>query len=270
MALLKLSGLNIPYFLNVHSGKFWMIHTFPFKPLMSFSLKSPNAITCVSRALVDAVEKIRTENVYHLPLGVDLALFNKSNINEEIRNKYNLVNKKVIVFIGTMISAKGVNQLTRAMPNIISDFPETILLMIGEGHLMNHLKKYTEDHGISSNVIFTGKIAHYKIPDFLSVADLLCLPSYMEGFPMVVKEALAAEVLVLATELPVFKFEPELKNIIFFVENVNEIALEKKIKEILFCSDTFDDRKRKGRNFVEKNASWQSLITQFKSISEQE
>jgi len=266
--MMKLFGFKIPYILTVHSGTFWHFGKFPYKILRDFSLKKASAVTCVSKALQRAVLHVKKNNVFHLPLGINLKLFDPNYKNHQLVKELELENKKVITFVGTMVDTKGVNQLIRALPDIVSTFPESILLMIGEGKNLNQLKQYTHSNNLQSHVIFTGKIEHSKIPDFLSVSHLLCIPSLMEGFPMVVKEAMASEVLVLASKLPVFKSEPELEKVIFYVPKVEERLLSEKIIEIITNIDGFNERKKMGRKFIEDNANWKDLAQQFKVISE--
>jgi glycosyltransferase involved in cell wall biosynthesis len=96
--------------------------------------------------------------------------------------------RRIILFVGRFVRKKGlhiVESLTRR-------FPEVLWIFVGSGPEDPSKWSYT-------NVQVPGRIEHERLAAFYHAADLLLLPSYGEGFPLVVQEALACGLGVLST-----------------------------------------------------------------------
>lgn len=106
---------------------------------------------------------------------------------------------KVIVFVGHLNAAKGVRELFHAVSQIRSDYPDLKLVMVGDGGIEQQLPDLAASLGISSLVHFAGKAKSTEISKWLAAADVFTLPSYAEGCPNVVIEALACGRPVVAT-----------------------------------------------------------------------
>src|SRR5699024_5471599 len=138
--------------------------------------------------------------------GVDVqGKFNPNNIVDEtknnIRSGLNLNEKDfVVTFIGRLVEEKGILDLLEAM-NKITDRNIKLVVIGSTGsserdQSMNHrLDAYKEN----PNIIFTG--FRSDIPELLSITDVFCLPSYREGMPRSIIEAMAMECAVVATNI---------------------------------------------------------------------
>jgi glycosyltransferase involved in cell wall biosynthesis len=108
----------------------------------------------------------------------------------------------VVGYVAAFTLAKGVVSLVRAAKIVIRKNPSVKFLFIGDWRRSSppflglHLKKIVKDE---PNIIFIGKIPHYKVPEYMNEMRLLVLPSYTEGTPKVVLEAMACGTPVLAT-----------------------------------------------------------------------
>ncbi|MCK5022135.1 MAG: glycosyltransferase family 4 protein [Candidatus Pacebacteria bacterium] len=97
-----------------------------------------------------------------------------------------------ILFCSNMKKEKGPYELLDAVPLIIKKFSDTYFNFVGDGKELEKLKRKTRKMGIEKNVSFNGyKIGNEKIK-FFKKAHIFVLPSYSEGFPTVVIEAMAA------------------------------------------------------------------------------
>lgn len=122
--------------------------------------------------------------------GVDVARFKpdqQARVN--IRQQLNISNEAMVfLFIGRITRDKGVLDLASAFAHI--DIGAAYLLFVGpdEQNMQNEIHSITENR--STNVYFVG---HTNTPEsYMATADVLCLPSYREGFGSVVIEAAAA------------------------------------------------------------------------------
>lgn len=122
---------------------------------------------------------------------LDYKIFtNDNNINQ--RNN-------LIGYIGRLSEEKGALNFTRAIPIILKTKSEVDFKIIGDGDLRNKIGKYLDDNNLNDIVKITGWIPHNKIPYCLNELKLVVLPSYTEGLPNLMLEAMACGTPVLAT-----------------------------------------------------------------------
>jgi sugar transferase (PEP-CTERM/EpsH1 system associated) len=108
--------------------------------------------------------------------------------------------KGPILGIGVRLSnQKGITYLLRAMKSLSVDLPNAVLLIAGEGELRDRLEKEAIALGIGENVRFLG--ARLDINEILKILDVYVLPSLWEGMPLVLLEAMAASLPIVATDV---------------------------------------------------------------------
>ncbi len=97
-----------------------------------------------------------------------------------------------VLFCAYMIKEKGPYELLNAVPFVLEKYNDTSFIFVGVGKELEKLKRKTKEMGIEKNVIFTGyKTGNEKI-EFFKKAHIFVLPSYREGFPTVILEAMSA------------------------------------------------------------------------------
>ncbi len=104
----------------------------------------------------------------------------------------------IILFLGRLGQRKGVEDLINAFANITDKFPSAELHLGGDGDLAKY-QAQAKALGIEKRVVFLGWVAGDKKNQCLADATIYCLPSYNEGFPMGVLEAMSAGVAVVAS-----------------------------------------------------------------------
>jgi len=103
-----------------------------------------------------------------------------------------------IVFVGRLAAIKGVALLIEAVGQLASDHPDLHLTLVGEGPERTALEAQARDRGLSDRVTFTGYLGQAEVAERLATADIFALPSFAEGVPVVLMEAMAARVPVIA------------------------------------------------------------------------
>ena len=103
-----------------------------------------------------------------------------------------------ILFLGRLGERKGVADLIHAFKNVLVKDKSATLLLGGDGDI-NLYKELVDSLGIKENVKFLGWVSGEEKNSYLAKADVYCLPSYNEGFPMGVLEAMSAGVAVVAS-----------------------------------------------------------------------
>ena len=138
-----------------------------------------------------------------IPCGVNLELFQP--VDREIaKQKLDLADDKIILFVGRIEPLKGVEQLLKAMP-YLQNIQGIRLVIIGGDEYSQHeiekLQKLSGDLHIQDSVTFLGLIKHEQLPYFYSAADACVIPSYYESFGLVALESLACGTPVVATDV---------------------------------------------------------------------
>jgi len=106
----------------------------------------------------------------------------------------------VVLFLGRLDRDKGIFELVDAISIVRREFPDVKLWFAGEGD-RDALRLYIEKNGLSGAAEFFGWVSGEVKRRLLGEATLHVLPSYLEGLPMVVLEAMAAGLPVVATNV---------------------------------------------------------------------
>lgn len=114
------------------------------------------------------------------------------------RNQIESIGKRV-GFVGRLSEEKSVETLIKAMGLVISEIADVRCMIVGTGPLESQLRNYCETLNISESIEFTG----YKENSFeaLREMDVFVLPSRTEGCPIVILEAMAMGLPVVATDV---------------------------------------------------------------------
>ncbi|MCX8082765.1 MAG: glycosyltransferase family 4 protein [bacterium] len=111
---------------------------------------------------------------------------------EESRRKLGIKeNEKVIGMVGRLFYLKGQEYLIKAFADIVKEYPDVKLLLVGDGILRKQLEDYAREKGILSKVIFTGLVPPEEIPEYIAVMDILAHTSLREGLPKAVAQGFA-------------------------------------------------------------------------------
>jgi glycosyltransferase involved in cell wall biosynthesis len=105
----------------------------------------------------------------------------------------------VLTFVGEMIPRKRHADLLAAFARIRTVHPEAILVLAGDGVLMDRVQKLAVGMGVMDGCRFLGY--RRDIPAILAATDLFVFPSSQEGLPCAIQEALAMEVPTVATDV---------------------------------------------------------------------
>ena len=144
------------------------------------------------RSLLDEY-KIRTWTET-LPNAIDLSPFQSRQSQSDCRQRLGWPNDSTIaLYAGRLGKEKNLEFLLQAFASLHERNPQARLAIVGDGPELENLRLQAHP-----SVLFSGRVAYQDIPDYYQAADLFCMSSTTEVKPLVVLEALAAGLPVVA------------------------------------------------------------------------
>lgn len=143
--------------------------------------------------------------------GVDLERFGAERfapeVLQKIRRELGLddADGPIVIMIGRLVREKGYFEFLRAFAQVRKDYPTARALLVGEALASDHddsaraIRQEAKALGLSQSVIFTG--LRGDVPRILALGDIFCLPSWREGMPRSIIEAMASGLPVVATDI---------------------------------------------------------------------
>ena len=118
----------------------------------------------------------------HLPSGVDTDTFAPDPAaRKEIRARYGLGDRPVVVCVSRLVPRKGQDMLVRALPEIRRRVPDTALLLVGGGPHRRRLATLAAQAGVSEHVVFTGSVPWPDLPAHYAAGDVFAMPCRTRG-----------------------------------------------------------------------------------------
>lgn len=106
-----------------------------------------------------------------------------------------------IAFVGRLTAVKGAVLLLDAFARLRGTHPGATLTLVGDGPDRAQLEARTDKLGLRDAVQFTGYLGQAEVAGILARADMLVLPSFAEGVPVVLMEAMASNIPVIASRV---------------------------------------------------------------------
>lgn len=156
-----------------------------------------DAIIAVSESGASELEHyFKIDNVNVIYNGVDTQLFNYKS-NEKFRK-----GKPQFLFVGNLYAHKKVEELIRAMNNIVLEYPQAYLQIVGYGETYNFLKRLIKKHKLEPHVGLVGRVSKKELPYYYSSCDVYVTASTYEVCPVPLLEAMAFGKPVVASSIP--------------------------------------------------------------------
>jgi glycosyltransferase involved in cell wall biosynthesis len=187
--------LGVPSVVKLHGSDINQNAQLPGpRALLAWALPQAAKVVAVSRALGDEVVALGVPRakVAVVMNGVDAELFHPRD-RAEARRSLDIglrPDGPLCVYVGNLKEEKGSRELAKAWPGVLRARPDATLAVVGGGPLRGEVEAALADCGERAR--FAGPRPLAEVPQWMAAADVLVLPSHMEGTPNVVLEALAS------------------------------------------------------------------------------
>lgn len=137
--------------------------------------------------------------------GVDVDCFHPDVDSSAIRRRYGLADRPVVVCVSRLVPRKGQDTLIRVLPQLRRRVSGAALLVVGGGPDRSRQARLAREHGVESDVVFTGSVPHEELPVHYAAGDVFAMPCRtrrggldVEGLGIVYLEASATGLPVVA------------------------------------------------------------------------
>ena len=137
-----------------------------------------------------AREGVRPEQVRCIPNGVEWDETDRSAAAAALRRRQGRGARQVVGMVARLHPQKAQSDLLQAYRNVREEFPDTVLWLVGDGPERRRLESLARRLGITDHVVFAGDRADAL--DWVAALDLFAHPTWFEGLPLAVLEAMAA------------------------------------------------------------------------------
>ncbi len=189
---------------------------------------------------------IREDKITVIPNGVDLKIFDSTHV-EKVSNQ--------ILYVGRLVDFKHVDWLIQAFSEVLKEVPSAKLKIVGGGPERGNLEALVRKLGLQAHVTFTGITPTYEaVTRYYNESEVFVLPSTVEGEAIVLKEAMAARLPLIAMNIPgsgVLSLMRDGENG-FLLEPGRPELIAEKLVQLLQNEKLRKEMGTAGRKFVEK------------------
>ncbi len=124
----------------------------------------------------------------------------ESNKIEALKKELGIAKKTILLNVSRLLERKGQLDLLKAFRTVSEINPELVLLIAGEGQYGEVLQEFIFKNNLEQKVMLLGN--RKDIPELLKLSNLFIFPSWYEGLPGALIEAMMAETPIIASNIP--------------------------------------------------------------------
>lgn len=202
-----------------------------------------------------------------VPYGTDLRRLDRETSRAWVANELNTPPDANILFsLQRLVPVKEIHILLEMMPEILQEFPETFLLLAGEGPERSRLQLRAEELKIAKQVRFCGHVPEEQLATYFSAADLFVFSSPSETFGVVLAQALASGLPVVACRsscIPEVVIEGQNG---LLVAPHEPAAFAQAVLQLLRSPNTRETMGTEGRARAQTLYHWDSIATRYETL----
>lgn len=249
-----------------HGGDLFGLPGKMFLHLKRFVMNQVDKMTVVSEAMQSyAYMLVQRRDIEVISMGVDTAETFTPRPSVE-RARYELL------FVGRLVEKKGLRYLVLAMPEILKQFRESILIVAGTGPEESVLRELAQSVGVAAHIQFIGAVDNHLLPDLYRHASVFVAPSVVagsgdqEGLGLVLVEALACECPVLASDLAAMR-DVVIDGVTGLIARQGDSGdIARKVIELLEVPAKGRSLAQAGRRYVAGRFDWMLIAERYEAL----
>lgn len=229
--------VNAPFVEEMRSFEGYSLYENKAHSIEKYKLKKADRVFAVSTSLADFLVnryQCKKEKILVQPNCINPSKVSVNTVeSDRINSDFSLKDNSVIGFVGSMFPYHGVDILIDAFAEVSKSHKNIKLMIVGDGSILNQLKSQAKQLGIESKVIFTGKIPHSQVFNYISVMDICIMAkSNWYGSPVKLFEyGLMKKPIIAPDTSPVRDVMIQGKDALIVQDNVKDLATA--IKELI-------------------------------------
>ncbi|MBW4424479.1 MAG: glycosyltransferase family 4 protein [Nostoc desertorum CM1-VF14] len=209
----------------------------------------------------------KLDNSITIYSGIDFKKLDRESDLTLVKRQIGIPDKwQTIVSVGRLDAQKATNFLIDAFAQVVRSYPETLLLLVGDGELRQKLEAQVSSLNITNKVHFLG--SREDVPEILKISDIFALSSLWEGLGRAMTEAM---LLGKPVVVPAIYGIPEIVHhqetgLLFEAKNVEQLATN-----LVYLLQYPEERERLGHNakkLTRKLFDADSMVSQIEAVYE--
>ena len=271
---------HLPLVISLHgSDVFLAERSAPVALAARWAAQEAGAITACSGDLAARLAALGgpSERMVLVPYGVDAEAFKPGVPGaDDLRARLGLMPDQPVLFtLGRMVYKKGFNVLLDAMPRVLAQHPNAVLVLVGQGDLFNDLQAQARRLGIAQHVIMPGVVGHDDVPTYFEMANVAVFPSVhdqrgnVDGLPNVLLEAMSLGKPIVASRIAgIPQVITDGEHGLLTPEG-DAPALAAAINRLLDAPSLAQQLGWAARQRVERELRWSDIAARFEAVYEQ-
>ncbi|WP_048190963.1 glycosyltransferase family 4 protein [Methanobacterium sp. SMA-27] len=188
--------------------------------------------------------------------------FDEFKIEKHVKNKENLIG-----YIGRLSYEKGILNFIKSIPELLNINKDLKFWIVGNGKLKNEIICFLNNENLNDKVILFDWISHEDIPKILNELKLIVVPSFTEGLPNIILEAMACGTTIITTPVgAVPDFIQDGKNGFIIPDNSTKNIVNTVISAL--NSTKIDEMIKINRSIVKNEFSFDNTKSKWEKILE--
>jgi glycosyltransferase involved in cell wall biosynthesis len=207
----------------------------------------------------------------HFPIrAIPIGIFHDKidKMQKKLGLKLNKKKKTQILFLGRLAGNKGCHYLVQAMPEILEKFPETKLIICGEGQEKRHILGLIKKYGIQKSVEMYGIVDFAKLVELFYASLVYVFPSTdrLEAFGIVQLEAMSNYTAIVASDIPGPNAVMDIGKTGLLVPKKDFQAIADSVMALLADPERAIEMGKAGRRLVETKYDWKVIAKQVVNL----
>ena len=225
------------------------------------------------RRIARALSPSAAARMVQLTPGVDDQVFHPGVDGCEVRQRYGLGDRPVVVCVSRLVERKGQDMLVRSLPLIHRRVPDAAVLLVGDGPYRGRLERLVDELGLRDDVAFAGAKPWAELPPYFAAGDVFCMPTRtrragfeVEGLGIVYLEASATGLPVVAGDSGGAPDAVQDGATGYVVDGTSLGQIADRVSTLLLDKALACEMGERGRRWVEQKWRWDDLALRLQAL----